>query len=165
MARSRPEAPGRACLFAVLVGIVGTACGSSQTCDVADLVTEHLVGVEATDCGSYQVRGDDDDAELEEAHDCVQGALDERAPFVVVWSYPGTEGTATRAYVGLESASGLELTRYHRSADNTGNYGTGRSTCGQLTPMISCDVGQLRSFLCFECDGPGPPEAICDADS
>ncbi|HEU5056454.1 MAG TPA: hypothetical protein VFU21_08005 [Kofleriaceae bacterium] len=148
----------------VLATAAGTACGSEQPCEVDVLAPESLDGVAATDCGSLVAEGDDH-PELEDAHDCVQGALDDRSSFLVIWKFAGIEGDVSSAYVGRVEGERLTVEHYQRAPDPTGSYTTSRRDCSQLVPMTTCDSSLLTGFLCFECEDPSAPDVLCSPDS
>jgi hypothetical protein len=150
--------------FLVLAVASSAACGSDQTCEVDILATESLDGVTATDCGNLVAVGDDH-PELEEAHDCVEGALDAASPFLVIWKYSGFEGDVSSAYVGRLEGERLTLEYFQQAPDGTGTFATSSRECTNLTPMTTCDSSLLRGFLCFECKDPSATDVICAPDS
>ena len=128
------------------------------------LATESLDGVAATDCGNLVAVGDEH-PELEDAHDCVENALDASSSFLVIWTYSGFEGDVSSAYVGKVEGDQLTVEQYQRAPDGTGNVTTSRRECALLTPMASCDTSLLRGFLCFDCQAPSAADVICQLGS
>src|SRR5688572_20398288 len=101
--------------YVLMLAVAGSAaCGSDQTCDVDVLASASLDGVATTDCGNLVAQGDDH-PELEEAHDCVEGALDASSSFLVIWQYSGFEGDVSSAYVGKVEGERVTLEHYQRA--------------------------------------------------
>ena len=146
----------------LLPPIVLVACSSEPICDVDELVSRELGDAVVTDCGRIQVAEFESSPALEAARDCVQGALDARAPFVVVWSQDWFEGTSIDAFVRSVPADvSPTITHVGQSPTGTGQVATGRTLCDGLAPLPTCDDSLLKSFLCFECIPGGQGERLC----
>ena len=160
MPSRRAASDWRTALFALGACLALPACGSQQVCDIDELMNRELADAESADCGTYAIvveESPDAHPELEEAHACVQAAIDAVEPFRVLWRFEGFEGTATSGYLSL-GGSAPDVIRFDQ-----GTGGTSRMDCDTLAPMDFCDPSLLRSFLCFECVGAADSQTICDS--